>query len=83
MTTAITLLRTTSDEVRTLSAPPIFNGAHAILLEATTSFTRAADLLAEGVDQLNTDLLDQAFAEITIGTNRLTRAQNAVAAATP
>lgn len=83
MTTAITLLRTTSDEVRTLTTPPIFNGAHAILLEAATSFTRAADLLAEGVDQLNTDLLDQAFAEITAGTNRLTRAQNAVAAATP
>ncbi|MFZ4658429.1 MAG: SH3 domain-containing protein [Caldilineaceae bacterium] len=83
MTTAITLLRTTSDEVRTLSAPPIFNGAHAILLEAATSFARAADLLAEGVDQLNTDLLDQAFAEITTGTTRLTRAQNAVTAATP
>lgn len=83
MTTAITLLRTTSEEVRTLTAPPIFNGAHAILLEAATSFTRAADLLAEGVDQLNTDLLDQAFAEITAGSNRLTRAQNAVAAATP
>ncbi|MCE7986416.1 MAG: SH3 domain-containing protein [Caldilinea sp. CFX5] len=83
MTTAITLLRTTSDEIRTLTAPPIFTGAHAILLEAATSFTRAADLLAEGVDQLNTDLLDQAFAEITAGTNRLTRAQNAIAAATP
>lgn len=83
MTTAITLLRTTSDEVKTLTAPPIFTGAHAILLEAATSFTRAADLLAEGVDQLNTDLLDQAFAEITNGTNRLTRAQNAIAAATP
>lgn len=83
MTTAITLLRTTSEEVNTLTAPPIFTGAHAILIEAASSFTRAADLLAEGVDQLNTDLLDQAFAEITAGTNRLTRAQNAVAAATP
>jgi uncharacterized protein YraI len=83
MTTAITLLRTTSEEVNTLTAPPIFTGAHAILIEAASSFTRAADLLAEGVDQLNTDLLDQAFAEITAGTNRLTRAQNAITAATP
>lgn len=83
MTTAITLLRTTSEEVNALAAPPIFTGAHAILLEAATSFAKAADLLAEGVDQLNTDLLDQAFAEINTGSTRLTRAQSAIDAATP
>ncbi|MBX3010212.1 MAG: SH3 domain-containing protein [Caldilineaceae bacterium] len=83
MTTAITLLRSTSDEVRALVAPPLFSDAHAELVNAATSFTTAADLLAEGVDQLNTDQLDAAFAEITIGTSLLTRAENAVTAARP
>lgn len=83
MTTAITLLRSTGDEARALTAPPLFADAHATLLEAATAFTDAADLLAEGVDQLDTDRLDQAFAQITTGSNLLTRAQDAVEAATP
>lgn len=83
MTTAITLLRSTSDEVGALSAPPLFADAHAILLDAAAAFTGAADLLAEGVDQLNTDRLDQAFAQITTGSTLLTRAQNAVEEVTP
>jgi len=83
MTTAITLLRSTGDEAKALSAPPLFTDAHATLLEAATAFAGAADLLAEGVDQLDTDRLDQAFAQITTGSNLLTRAQNAVDAATP
>lgn len=83
MTTAITLLRSTSDEVQALSAPPIFGDAHAILQDAAAAFTDAADLLAEGVDQLDTERLDQAFARITTGSTLLTRAQTAVEAATP
>lgn len=83
MTTAITLLRSTSDEVKALSAPTLFSDAHAILQDAATAFTDAADLLAEGVDQLDTERLDQAFARITTGSNLLTRAQAAVEAATP
>lgn len=83
MTTAITLLRSTGDEANALTAPPLFVEAHATLLEAATAFADAADLLAEGVDQLDTDRLDQAFAQITTGSNLLTRAQDAVEAATP
>lgn len=83
MTTAITLLRSTGDEASALTAPPLFADAHAILLEAATAFASAADLLAEGVDQLDTDRLDQAFVQITTGSALLTRAQDAVEEATP
>lgn len=83
MTTAITLLRSTGEEATGLSAPPIFATAHADLVKAAASFTAAADLLAEGVDQLDTARLDEAFAEITTGSNLLTRAQSAIDLITP
>jgi len=83
MTTAITLLRSTGDEVANLSAPALFTDAHTDLTEAAAAFTNAADLLAEGVDQLDTERLDEAFAEITVGTSLLTRVQNAIATVTP
>lgn len=83
MTTAITLLRSTGDEVANLSAPALFADAHTDLTEAAVAFTNAADLLAEGVDQLDTERLDEAFAEITVGTSLLTRVQNAIATVTP
>lgn len=83
MTTAITLLRSTGDEVANLSAPALFADAHTDLTEAAAAFTNAADLLAEGVDQLDTERLDEAFAEITVGTSLLTRVQNAIATVTP
>lgn len=83
MTTAITLLRSTGDEVTNLSAPALFADAHADLTAAATAFNNAADLLAEGVDQLDTERLDEAFAEITVGTSLLTRVQNTIATLTP
>lgn len=83
MTTALALLRSTGDEVGTLSAPALFATPHALLVEAATSFTSAADLLAEGVDALDTDRLDEAFAQITVGTTLLTRVQNEIEDLTP
>ena len=83
MTTALALLRSTGDEVGTLSAPALFATPHALLVEAATSFTSAADLLAEGVDALDTDRLDEAFAQITVGTTLLTRVQDEIEDLTP
>jgi len=85
MTTAITLLRSNSEEVNTLSPPPLFAEAHAILTEAAATFTTAAGLLEAGITaaQPNIARLDEAFAEITVGTSLLTRAQDAIEPITP
>ncbi len=83
MTTALALLRATGDEVESLSAPTLFATPHADLVEAAAAFTGAADLLAEGIDALNTDSLDEAFAQITVGTTLLTRAENGIEDLTP
>jgi uncharacterized protein YraI len=85
MTTAITLLRSNSEEVNTLTPPPLFAEAHAILTEAAATFTTAAGLLEAGITaaQPNIARLDEAFAEITVGTSLLTRAQDAIEAITP
>ncbi len=83
MTAAIVLLRTTGDEVGALNPPALFATPHADLVQAATAFTNAADLLAEGIDTLDIDSLDEAFAEITIGTALLTRAENGVENLTP
>ncbi len=83
MTAALALLRATGDEVASLSAPTLFATPHADLVEAAAAFTSAADLLAEGIDQLDTDSLDEAFAEITVGTTLLTRAEDSIEDLTP
>ena len=85
MTTAITLLRSNSEEVNSLTPPPLFVAAHATLTQAAATFTTAAGLLEAGITaaQPNIVRLDEALAQITVGTSLLTRAQDAIEAITP
>ena len=83
MTTMITLLRSAGDELAGLAVPQLFTAAHQDLLAAATAYTNAADLLAEGVDQLAADTLSQATAQIQAGNTALGAAQTAIERLTP
>ena len=83
MTTMITLLRSAGDELAGLAVPQLFTAAHQDLLAAATAYTTAADLLAEGIDQLAADTLSQATAQIQAGNTALGAAQTTIERLTP
>jgi len=83
MTTMITLLRSAGDELQGLAPPDLFAGAHTDLLTAATAYTAAADLLAEGIDQLQADILAEATAQINAGNIALGAAQTAIERLSP
>lgn len=83
ITTAITLLQVTGDEVTSLTAPALFTDAHEALVAAAAAYTQAADLLAESVDQVNETQINAAFKQIEAGNEAINSATDQIEALTP
>lgn len=78
---AVNLLRTTSTEIRGLTAPPIFAQAHIDLRSAASAYDLAADRLDAAVAEADQARFAEAQAEIDFGASLVERAQERIDAA--
>lgn len=78
---AVSLLRTTSTEIRGLTAPPIFASAHIDLRSAASAYDLAADRLDAAVAEADQARFAEAQAEIDFGASLVERAQEKIDAA--
>lgn len=83
MTTMITLLRSASEELQSLAAPTFFAGAQTQLTQAANAYVVVADLLATAVEQLESDRLADASAQIEVGNQLLGAALSELERLTP
>ena len=83
MSTAITLIQNASKEIRGQKPPVLFAEAHNELTTAANAYDAAATLFAQAVDQTDTTLFDQAFAQVTIGNAALTNSTSKLNAISP
>jgi uncharacterized protein YraI len=86
--TAMTLAMFTllADEVRTLTPPDRMADLHTDVLAAAAHYEKVATLAADGIDQLDADLLRQATTEMQLGQEAIERASakmQALPTATP
>lgn len=86
--TAMTLAMFTwlADEVRTLTPPTRMADLHTDVLAAAAHYEKVATLAADGIDQLDADLLRQATTEMQLGQEAIERASTkmqALPTATP
>lgn len=72
--TQLTIIRQGYDEALEIEAPSSMADIHYKYTQAMWHYDRSTDLIAEGIDTLNADLIDQATSEIEVGTEYINEA---------
>ena len=72
--TEVTVIRLLYEEVQEIEPPSSMADIHYNYVQAMWHYNRSMDLLVEGIDTLNPDLMDQAISEIEMGTEYLNEA---------
>ena len=72
--TQLTIIRQGYDEALEIEPPSSMADIHYNYMQAMWHYDRSTDLIAEGIDTLNADLIDQATSEIEVGNEYINEA---------
>lgn len=76
--TQLATIQVAGDSIRELSAPPILQPVHQLLLSAATHFDTSVDLIVEGLTTLDVDKLARAVEEMDAGSEAMAEANEAI-----
>jgi hypothetical protein len=74
--TQLAVIRLVYDEAMAMSPPSSMAEIHSKYTQGLTHYNTMTELLAQGIDALDTDLVEQAATEMNIGTVYITEATN-------